>query len=1089
MNLFDNMHGLKGCIRCLTFKNVLLAHFLLAFSVAGSVSAEALPTSYLNGIEQQSRKVAGCVLQRVDNEPVIGANIVVTGTTIGTITDVEGRFSLDNLPANARTLTVSFVGMTSQTLPIKSEMMILLEDDSETLDEVMVVAYGTAKKSTFTGSASLLKSEKIEARPVTSATSALLGSTPGVQVASASGQPGSDSDIYIRGLGSISATNTPLIILNGMPYDQSISSINPNDIESMSVLKDASSAALYGARGGNGVILITTKTGSKDRMSVNVKINQGFTNRQSQDYERLGVNDYLKVYWESARNQLISGGASPEQAGMAAAQNLISGTLGFNPFNVPDDQVVDANGVLNPNATFMWADDTDWEDAIQRTGSRTDIGVSVSGGNNKSDYYLSAGYLTEGGYIIGSKFDRYTLNTNVNSQITSFLKIGGTLSGNISKAEGQQSQASGNNNNPFRFTRYIGPIYPIHVHDPRTKEYVLDANGNKVYDFGQAYTIEEGVEAPSRAYIFGNNPAIELQNISNGCKRNQLNAKLYAEIRFLNDFKFTVNGAVGTSSRLGHSASIYYPEKTEVGSSTKTVSFETTWTFNQLLSYTKNFGNHHVDVLLGHESYDYEYNYLKGSMQNQTIHNGNFEFSNYSVPDEQDSYTNTYKTEGFLARANYDYNSRYFLSASVRRDGSSRFYKDSRWGTFFSVGAGWRIDEERFMEDLDFIDLLKLRVAYGEVGNDAIGSYYAWQAAYEQAMNGLEAGYIQQRVVRNKDLQWEVSRNGDVALEFELFKSRLSGSVEYFDRRSSNLLFSIPQAPDTGTTSAYKNAGTMYNRGVEVDLNGRIIQTKDWTWSVGINATWLKNRITSLPVEPYNSGVHRVEEGHSRYEFYLRQWAGVDPATGNSIYVPDPELTVESVDLVEVDGKTYTTNVNEAIYDWAGESTPKVSGGLNTNVSWKNLSLSLLFNFQLGGKMYDVGYSDLMTQPSGSASLTSNKHVDILNRWQKPGDVTNVPRIEDFADTNMNAGTSTRWLISSNMLELASATLSYDLPKQWLEKVSMQGLRVYASGENLFLLTKRKGIFPRSNIFSGYSGNADVYLPARVFTFGLNLTF
>ena len=332
-----------------------------------------------------------------------------------------------------------------------------------------------------------------------------------------------------------------------------------------------------------------------------------------------------------------------------------------------------------------------------------------------------------------------------------------------------------------------------------------------------------------RAYISGNNPAIELQNISNGYKRNQLSAKLYAEIRFLNDFKFTVNGAVGTSSRLGHSASIYYPEKTEVGSSTKTVSFETTWTFNQLLSYTKNFGNHHVDVLLGHESYDYEYNYLKGSMQNQTIHNGNFEFSNYSVPDEQDSYTNTYKTEGFLHHANYDYNSRYFLSASVRRDGSSRFYKDSRWGTFFSVGAGWRIDEERFMEDLDFIDLLKLRVAYGEVGNDAIGSYYAWQAAYEQAMNGLEAGYIQQRVVRNKDLQWEVSRNGDVALEFELFKSRLSGSIEYFDRRSSNLLFSIPQAPDTGTTSAYKNAGTMYNRGVEVDLNGRIIQTKDWT--------------------------------------------------------------------------------------------------------------------------------------------------------------------------------------------------------------------------------------------------------------------
>ena len=244
-----------------------------------------------------------------------------------------------------------------------------------------------------------------------------------------------------------------------------------------------------------------------------------------------------------------------------------------------------------------------------------------------------------------------------------------------------------------------------------------------------------------------------------------------------------------------------------------------------------------------------------------------------------------------------------------------------------------------------------------------------------------------------------------------------------------------------------------------------------------------------MPVEPYNSGVHRVEEGHSRYEFYLLQWAGVDPATGNTIYVPDPKLTENSADLVNVDGKTYTTNVNEAIYDWAGEAMPKVSGGLNTSVSWKDLSLSLLFNFQLGGKMYDVGYVNLMTQPSGSAALTANKHVDILKRWQKPGDITNEPRIEDFADRDMNAATSTRWLISSNMLELASATLSYNLPKQWIEKISVHGLRVYASGENLFLLTKRKGIVPRSNIFSGYSSNADVFLPARVFTFGLNLTF
>jgi len=1072
-----------------TVKTVF-AYALLATTFPVNATTTLLPYAENSGmIAQQTRKVTGIVLSKEENEVIIGASILVTGTNTGTITDVDGRFTLNSVSLNDKTITVSFVGMKPQTLPIKPEMTIYLESDSEVLEEVMVVAYGTAKKSSFTGSAGLVKADKIESRPVTTVTSALLGATPGVQVSAASGQPGSEPSIYIRGLGSISATNTPLIILNGMPYDNSISSINPGDIESISVLKDASSAALYGARAANGVVLITTKTGNKDKMTVSVKVNQGITARQTSDYETLGTEDYLKVYWESARNQLIAGGMDANLAGQQAAKNLITGNLAYNPFNVPDDQVVDENGNLNPNARFMWGGDTNWKDAIQQTGNRTDINMNISGGSSKSDYYLSVGYLTEDGYIIGSKFDRYTINTNVNSQVTSFLKVGGTVSGNISKTAGQQTENSGGNSNPFRFTRYIGPIYPIHIHNPVTKEYVLDANGNKIYDFGSSYTIEDGVETPSRDYISGNNPAIELQNISNGYKRNQLNAKGYAEIRFLDGFKFTLNGAVGTNSRLNSSADIVYAEKQNVGSSSKSTSFTTTWTFNQLLAYSKDFGRHHADALLGHESYDYEYNYLKASMQGQTVNNDNFEFPNYTVPDGQNSYTDRYKTEGYLARLNYDYDSRYFFSASVRRDGSSRFYKDSRWGTFYSVGAGWRIDKEKFMDQFTFINLLKLRFSYGEVGNDAIGTFYAWQATYEQMPNGLEAGYIKQRELNSRNLQWEISRNSDVALEFELFKSRLSGSIEYFNRRSDNLLFKIPQAPSTAITKALQNAGSMYNSGIEIDLHGKLIDTKSLVWELGLNATWLKNKITHLPIEPYNDGVHRVEQGHSRYEFYLRQWAGVDPATGNSIYVPTEEALESSSTLVEVDGKTYTTTVKEALYDWSGNSMPDVSGGFSTSVSWKGLTLSLLFNYQLGGNMYDVGYGDLMTQPSGSAALTANKHVDILKRWQKPGDRTKVPRIEDFSNTDMNAGTSTRWLISSNMLELANATLSYDVPKQWLSKFSVQGLRVYASGDNLLLFTKRQGIYPRRNIFSGYTGNIDIYLPARVFSLGLNLTF
>lgn len=1032
-------------------------------------------------------------MSKEDNEAVIGASIRVTGTNIGTITDADGRFTLSDIPAG-KTITVSFIGMVTQTLPVsKDNVVVYLESDSKLLDEVMVVAYGTAKKSSFTGSAAVVKSDKIDQRPLTTATGVLLGATPGVQVSSANGQPGSESSIYIRGIGSFSASNTPLIILNGMPYDNAISSINPGDIESISVLKDASSASLYGARAANGVVLINTKQGNKDRTSVNVKFNQGFTSRQTADYKTLGIEDFLLIHWEDFRNQKIKGGMTAEDAAIDAAKNLITGRLMVNPFNVADDQVVDASGKLNPNATFMWPDDTNWLDAIQQLGNRSEATVNISGGTQTSDYYLSVGALSESGYVIGSAFDRYTMNTNINSQITSFLKVGGTLSGNLSESKGNQDEGSNTLGNPFRFARYVGPIYAIHLHDTSTKEYLLDDNGNKRYDFGES----------SRPYISDANPAIDLQNRYDGYRRNTLNAKTYAEIRFLNDFKFTVNGSVGANAYLSNSAGVYYPEKDNQGTvtSTKTNTFTTTWTFNQLLSYSKDFGKHHVDALVGHESYSWTYNYLTAQKKGMRVASDNYEFGNYNEISNANSYTNKYSTEGYLTRVNYDYDNRYFVSASLRRDGSSRFYKDARWGNFFSFGAGWRIDKEAFMSDLTFVDLLKLRLSYGEVGNDDIGTYYGWQTMYTLSPNGTEAGYIQDNTVRSKELQWEKSQSKDLALEFELFKNRLSGSVEYFDRQSSNLLFEVPQPVEAGFTSKWQNAGTMYNRGVELELNGKPVQTKDLTWAVGFNAMFLTNKITSLPVDPYNDGTHRVEEGHSRYEFYLRQWEGVNPATGDNIYLPTDEVLAtyndpattdaarDALSIVDVDGTLYTTKVANAKYDWSGVSSPKMAGGFNTAVSWKGLTLSLQFNYQLGGKFYDSGYASLMTQPYGYP-LGSTRHVDILKRWQKEGDITSVPRLDISTDNaDMNASTSTRWLTSSDLLELSNVTLSYDIPKPLLNRFSVHGLRVYASGDNLMLLTARQGIYPRRNIFSGTSGNVDVYMPARVFTLGLNLTF
>lgn len=1030
------------------------------------------------------RNLSGIVLDAETKEPVIGASVMIDGSNIGTSTDLEGRFKLAGIPANAKKVRISYVGMHPQLLNIRPQMTVYLRSSIQAMDEVIVVAYGSAKKGSFTGSASTVGSAQLGAGPTTSVTEALVGAAPGVQVTTANGQPGSSPSIYIRGVGSFNASNTPLIILDGLPYDNSISSINPNDIENITILKDAASSALYGSRAANGVLMITTKKGSKEKMQVNVRFNQGFTAKQSGDYNKVGVRDYLTVYWENLRNQYVSDGRTPEEAGQRASANLFN-AITYNPFNVPADQVVDANGQLNPNAEFMWADDCDWENAIQHLGSRTDAGVSISGGTSKSTYYTSVGYTDEHGYIKGSRFKRYTASANANSQITPWLRVGTNLTGNISYSYGNQNESQGNNINPFRFIRYIGPIYPVHLHNPETGEYLRDADGNLIYDFGTGYSVG-GIEVPKRDYVSGNNPAIELQKRVDEYRRNTINAKVFAEIKFLKDFKFTFNGGVGSNSYLATSAGVVYEEKGNTGNTSKTNSFTTTWTFNQLLEYNKDFGEHHLDVLLGHESYDYEYNHLNASKKDQKFDN-NYELNNYTnIDSTPTSYTNKYKTEGYFSRLNYSFNERYFLSGSFRRDGSSRFHKNSRWGNFWSAGAAWRLDQEKFMAGVNFVNVLKLRAAYGEIGNDDLGSYYPWRATYENAQNANEAGYIQDSL-GNPDLKWEVSRNFDVALEFSLFDNRFRGTLEFFNRKSSNLLFSVPLSYSTGIDSQLRNAGSMYNRGFEFELGYSIFTGKPLTWDISLNGTHIKNKITSLPIDPYKSGTHKIEAGHSRYNFFLRQWRGVDPATGNSLYIPAEEYLATSESLVEVNGTTYTTDYKEALEDYCGDALPKLQGGLTTNLAWRGFNLGMTFYYQFGGKMYDTVYSSLMQPGTGSLSYQT-VHVDIMKRWQKPGDITDVPRISNGTDATSLYASSDRWLVSSDMLELATINLGYTLPKSLVRRFNVDNLKFYFSAENIFQITRRKGIYPRKNI-SGYSSNGDVYLPSRVFTLGFNLTF
>jgi len=1047
-----------------------------------------------NAQAQNQQEVKGTVISSEDGEPITGATIKVVGGSEVTVTDIDGNFSF-KVSENAKFIKVASIGMAEKQVPIRAGVMkVTLDSDVSALDEVMVVAYGTAKKGTFTGSASVVNLDNIDARAATEVTSSLLGATSGVTVQNATGEPGAATTIRIRGIGSMSASNDPLIVLDGMVYDGTINSINPSDVESITVLKDASSTALYGARAANGVLLINSKKGAKGKVKFTLKLNQGFTDRGAADYKRLGVNDYLETYWNLLYNNAVrDGNANPANY----ASEALIGAVSYNPFNdrntgtVLDNNliVLPETGKVNPDGVLRWSDDLDWDDACTQLGARTDAMFQVSGGSERTTYYGSLGYTSEDGYIKGANYKRLSEMLHITTEVTKWMKLDLSNRFSYTDGRGRLATTSGVVSNVFRFLRYVPPITPIHARDAETNAMALDPDGNYYYDFGtgasftDSQTGEVIVPAADNFRSISANPAVELKDREMDYKRNRNDMKGFVEFKLPFDFKFTINANYTNNNYRYTTAAKDYPGKETSGTVTKTRTTTDTYSVNELLTYQHQFGKHYISALVGHENYSYRYEYLNVNMKSE-IFSGNSELTNYTEMNElPTSYTTRYKTEGWLSRAEYNYDQRYFFSASFRRDGSSRFYKDNRWGNFWSVGASWRVDEEKFMKPVWWVDMLKIRTSYGYVGNDDLGSYYPWRSTYQTAQYGDEGGYIIGSL-GNKDLKWEVSRNFDAAIEFEIFK-KFRGSFEIYNRVSSNLLFSVPLTRSSGSSSEYQNAGTMYNRGFEFELAADWIKTKNWKFSTNFNLTYLKNKITKLPIDPFQSSYFKIEEGHSRYDFYVRQWEGVDPNTGNSLYLPDDPTTAQY--LVEVDGKQYTTNINEAKWDWEGCGLAPWTGGLNIHVAYKQLSLDMTWAFQLGGQMYDTSYYQLM-YPNYNSTY-QNLSTDILKAWTQPGDITNVPRLADGDDaTDLMAAGSTRWLISSNELDLANFILTYTFRKKQISKLGLSAAKIYVSGENMISFTKRQGLFPRF-IQGGYTSNGDNYAPSRVFTAGVQISF
>ncbi len=1049
-------------------------------------------------VSAQNLTVTGTITDASTGEGIPFASVMVKGTLTGASSDAYGVYSI-SAPSSA-TLQFSAVGYTSKDVAVagKSTVNVVLDVDAEFLDETIVVAYGTATKSSFTGSAAMVKSETIEKRVSTNVTNALAGTTPGVQMISSSGDPASNgSSIRIRGIGSMSASSAPLYVVDGMPYNGSISDINPNDVESISVLKDASASAIYGARGANGVVLITTKKANNNTPNVKFDAKWGSNSRLIPQYDVISdPAEYYETWYKLLYNKSYYAGKSVAESYADADKNLYdrnNGGLGYKVYTVPEGQnLIGRNFKINPNATLGYDDGTyyytpdNWYDEAFHNSFRQEYNVSASGNKDGLSYYGSVGYLNDGGIINNSNYKRYTARINADYQAKSWLKFSTNISYAHSDYSSPGSYGYGSSGNIFYIANMIGPIYPLYVRASGTHE-IIEENGVKKYDANNT-----NFKRPS---IVGN--AVRDNELDlNQYYTDVITGKWGVVVTPFKGFDLSANiGVMSDNTR-------YNGYSSPFGSSSSTdgyvaVSSSRAFTVNNqyLASYKTDFGGskHHFDVLVGFEMYKLLSQSLSGAndhMFNPYI--GELNNADGTKSKSVASSSTSYLTEGILSRAQYDYDGRYFISASFRRDASSRFAPGHRWGNFGSIGGAWLVSKENFMSDVDWVDMLKFKASYGVQGNDNLGSYFPYTDQYSHSYNEETGEYsLNLEYKGNEDLTWESSHSFNVGADFELFDGWFNGSVELFDRITSDLLYSkdVPLSSGNPTGAIPVNVGSISNKGVELILDGGIIRTKNVNWDWNINLSHYKNTILSLDESVSEEGIkgstriYRV--GGSLYESYVRKYAGVDHETGKALYYKK----VEDEDG-NWTGETTTTSVfTEADQFECGTTLPKVYGGFGTSLRVYNFDFSVQCSFQLGGKYYDGTYQSLMLTQS---SAGNNIHKDILNAWSEDNKDSNIPRLDGDATVGQTA--VDRFFVSSNYLSVNNVTLGYTFPANVAKKLGLGSLRIYAAGENLAVLAARKGIDPRYSMgigsyTSGSGLNSGSYSAMRNITGGITLTF
>ncbi len=940
-------------------------------------------------VQAQTVRITGTVTSSEDGMPMPGVSVVVKGTTIGATTDVDGKYDLA-VPANAQTLTFSFVGYETQDIAVagRSVIDVVMKPESKQIEEVIVVAYGVVKAQAKTGSVSTVKGEAIADAPTTSVDKILAGKLAGVQITSSSGQPGANMNIRIRGISSINAGNEPLWVVDGIPVmtgDQTyftntgnaIASINPNDIESITVLKDAAAASIYGSRAANGVILVTTKSGKEGVAKFNVRAKFG-TSMLANDNNYKIMNGQQLLGYE--RTAIINAGLDPD----------------------------DPTGAYYRPNSLLALPQTNWMAHFTRPGLSQEFEVNATGGNNKGSYYNSLVYQKNQGVFYGIDFTKITGRINADYKLTKTLSTGARINLAFTDA----------NDVPMQSLYYANPIFAGMTILPWTPKYNADGTHN--------------INIPENNRT---NPRATAEYDDQWEKQYRTTSNIYLEWKPIESLTFRTTNGLETTFGEGRR---YWSPKARWNKTTGTLQTSKSQyvqlTTSNTITYSNTFNEtHFLKLLAGQEAMKLDYNSMY--IYSPDV-DPNIPYPSTSTPaaDETDYTFNTRTLLSFFGNLEYNYKGKYFLSSSIRRDGSSLFGENNTWGTFWSTGVSWNISSEEFMKQVEILDLLKLRVSYGVNGNNNIAPYRAYGVYASTVYNGVNG--MLPSSPSNPNLTWETNKTLNAGIDFAFLKNRISGSIDVYNRKTEDMLLDKKVPQTTGFSSNFLNIGSLENKGIEFQLNGDIIRSQDLNWNAGFNIAFNRSEILDLGGNEFlTAGDARLRHvvGKSFYQFYVYDYYGVNPVNGEALWYDES-------------GKL-TSDFGKARRVYKGSPEPKFTGGFNTSITWKGLSLSTFLEFKGGN--YIAIFENRYLMSDGS-QMSMNQNASLLNYWKKVGDTGVNPIPYAGNSSNSYNASSSRWLQKGDFLRIKDITLSYTLPKKVIDKVKFASARVYVSAYNLY---------------------------------------